>query len=656
MLDDYKAAKKLGDDAAKKAVAEGKSPYLPVLDQYLEGKRTAGETRLGLMELPLELIAGNKTISRNNAFANNFMPIFEIGTEFAVKWSDLYDSCKVEGVRDAIKAYEYMNHYYIMEGNKRVSVSKYLKSEYILADVTRIKPALTDEKEVKVYYEYLEFYRCTGIFTIIFSEPGEYAKLAELLGQDLENEWDEDLCKDLKSAYLRFCKAYRFVFKKAEIFTLGDTFLMYISIFPFKTIEDSSNDQIISNIRLAAEELSSDNDIENIAFVSEAPISKKKTATQNLKNIFTKDLFANEKKYTTYSPLKIGFIYDTGVEASRWTNSHEAGRLYVEEMESGVVKTNCYFTEESGGDISEALKNAISDKNEVIFTISPYMMDPTMNSALKNSNIKFLNCSIGKTQNSVRAYHGKLYEATFLMGILAACCLEGSDNHTIGYLADFPAPGNTACINAFALGASLIVPDCKIDLKWASLVSDRDYLEKWNEQGINVYSDVNFYNSTGIASRSGVYKLMDGQKQYMGTPYYNWGRYYDQIVRSILSGMWDAKAIIGAHSTMNYWFGLNTGVVDIRLGKNVPYQTKKLLELFKSGIISGGITPFSGEIHSANGIIQSSVSEKASAVSSSVASLTPENIIMMDWLCDNINGTIPVKTDLTPHAQRLMTS
>ena len=146
-------------------------------------------------------------------------------------------------------------------------------------------------------------------------------------------------------------------------------------------------------------------------------------------------------------------------------------------------------------------------------------------------------------------------------------------------------------INAFALGASLIVPDCKIDLKWASLVSDRDYLEKWNEQGINVYSDVNFYNSTGIASRSEFISLWT-EKQYMGTPYYNWGRYYDQIVRSILSGMWDAKAIIGAHSTMNYWFGLNTGVVDIRLGKNVPYQTKKLLELFKSGIISGGDNSF----------------------------------------------------------------
>ncbi len=654
MLEDYKAAKKLGDEAAKKAISEGKSPYLPVLDQYLEGKRTAGETRLGLLELPLDMIAGNKTVGRNNAFANNFMPIFETGTEFAVKWSDLYDSCKIEGVRDAIKAYEYMNHYYIMEGNKRVSVSKYLESEYILADVIRIKPALTDEKEVKVYYEYLEFYRCTGIFTIVFTELGEYAKLASLLGQDLENEWDEDLCKDLKSAYLRFCKAFNLVFKKTDNSTLSEAFLIYISIFPFKTISDSSSDQIISNIRLASNELSAPSDIENIAYVSEAPVTNKKSASQSLKDIFTKDLFASERKYSTSSPLRVGFIYDTGVEASRWTNSHEAGRLYVEEMESGLVKTNCYFASETGGDISEAVNNALKDKNEVIFTISPYMMNPTMHAAIKNPDVKFLNCSIGKTQNSVRAYHGRLYEATFLMGILAGSSIGASDNHTIGYLADFPALGNIASINAFALGAALMVPDCRIDLKWASLESDRNYLEDWSSRGINVYSDVNLYNSTGIAKRSGVYKLSGDEKEYLGTPYYNWGRYYYQIVRSILNGVWDARSIIGAHQTMNYWFGLNTGVVDVRLGKNVPYQTKKLLELFKIGITSGSITPFSGEIHSADSMIQSPISKKSSTVSSTIASLTPDTIVSMNWLCDNIDGVIPRTKELIPAAQRLM--
>ena len=42
-----------------------------------------------------------------------------------MKWSDLYDSYKQEGIRDAIKVYEYMNRYYVQEGNKRVSVSHY---------------------------------------------------------------------------------------------------------------------------------------------------------------------------------------------------------------------------------------------------------------------------------------------------------------------------------------------------------------------------------------------------------------------------------------------------------------------------------------------------------------------------------------------------
>ncbi|MCR5816796.1 MAG: hypothetical protein K6F91_07940 [Ruminococcus sp.] len=48
------------------------------------------------------------------------MPAFEETTEFAVKWSSLYDSFMQEGIRDAIIVYEYMNNYYVQEGNKRV--------------------------------------------------------------------------------------------------------------------------------------------------------------------------------------------------------------------------------------------------------------------------------------------------------------------------------------------------------------------------------------------------------------------------------------------------------------------------------------------------------------------------------------------------------
>ena len=164
MREDYKAARKLGEDAVRKAVRNGVSPYLPVLDALDEIKQSVGQTGLGLLELPISRIKGNKELARNNAFANNFMPLMDEDSEFGYKWSNLYDSYRQEGIRDAIKVYEYMNQYYVQEGNKRVSVSKFGGTDFILADVIRILPRKNDSKEVRVYYEYLDFYKVTKNF------------------------------------------------------------------------------------------------------------------------------------------------------------------------------------------------------------------------------------------------------------------------------------------------------------------------------------------------------------------------------------------------------------------------------------------------------------------------------------------------------------
>ncbi len=646
MREDYIAASKLGDDAVKKAVAEGHSPYLPVLDQYLEGRNLAGETHVGLRELPMDFITGNKFESRNNAFANNFMPIFPDGTEFASKWSSLYDSCVIEGVRDAIKVYEYMNHYYVQEGNKRVSVSKYLHSEFILADVTRILPAKSEEKEVKVYYEFLEFNKCTGLFTIIFNEPGDYIRLAEIFGQTLNEEWTADAIDQVKSAFLRFVRAYTRVVKTSNAYTVGPAFLAYISIFSVKELLTRLNEDIVKNIRLAIGELTEKKDIEDIAFLSETP-QKQSVLFRDIRNI-------RLLSYSSSNPLKVAFIYNNNVEASRWVDSHEAGRLYVEEMESDKVRTRCYYADKPDGDVSEAVYHAISDKNEVVFTISSYMMGATMQAALKTPNVRFLNCSVGRVQNSVRSYHGRLYEATFLMGILAASSLKDGDVRRIGYLADFPGKGSVANINAFALGAALIDPECRIDLKWSSVEADAGFREEWKQQGIRVFSDVDFLRVPDSLNRSGVYRIEGDKRIYLGTPFYSWGRYYDQIVRSVLTGTWSAKGLIHDDHPMSYWFGLNTGVVDILLGKDIPYQTRKLLEYFKRGIASGSFSPFSGEIRTGTGILQSPFTEKSTAVSMEMNSLSTENIVSMNWLAENVDGHIPEFGELIRQAQRFL--
>lgn len=74
-----------------------------------------------------------------------------------------------------------MNRFYVVEGNKRVSVLKYFDAVSIAAHVTRIVPRRTDTLESKIYFEFLDFYRITGINYVWFTKEGNFQKLLDIL-------------------------------------------------------------------------------------------------------------------------------------------------------------------------------------------------------------------------------------------------------------------------------------------------------------------------------------------------------------------------------------------------------------------------------------------------------------------------------------------
>lgn len=633
MRADYKAAKKLGEDAVREAEKNHISPYLPVLDTSGEIKRSSGEVHIGLIELPLSRIKGNKEAARNNAFANNFMPLFDETSEFGLKWSALYDSYKEEGIRDAIKVYEYMHEYYVQEGNKRVSVSKFGGSEYIFADVTRIIPGKSDRKEVKAYFEFLDFYRVTGNIYIVLTEPGEYGKLAELLGRDLNEVWDDDAKKELKSAYFIFEKKYRSVLNVSDKYSVGEAFLVYISIFAMKTLFTDTDDRIIKNIRMARQELLASNNVDDIVFLDSAPADKEEKPSGLMA------LFSGRKVYSVSSPLRVAFIYDDEPDNSRWIDSHEAGRLYLDEMTGDDVATRSYICGKSDADYAAAIAQAVNDKSGIIFTVSEKMMSEAVKAAVRNPDIKFLNCSIGNTSSMVRCYQGKLYEASFLMGVLAAQTLlldrSTGDERRIGYLVRNFGNMSMTNINAFAIGVSMIDPECKVRTVYRGRTKEFDYRSEWQKSGIKIFADFD-YSSTGTtANRPGLYNMVDGKYVYIGAPYYNWGRYYLQIVLSVLYGSWTPRRMLDKYMTANYWFGLSTGVVGIRT-QELPYQTRKMLALFMGSIVSGSFDPFKGEIHSQSGIIQEDPCNNSRSISLIQDVLPAGQIAKMTWMNDNV--------------------
>ena len=169
---EYLAAQKLGEKRYQADVARGVDPYLPVLDKIITASDVVGEINLGLQHIALGNVVGTATEGRTHAFASNFMPILDYNTEFGGKWASLCQSHLEEGIHDPINVYEYMTKFYVIEGNKRVSVLKYFGAESIPAMVIRKMPKKTDELENKIYYEYVDFHKQTGINYMWFSQLG----------------------------------------------------------------------------------------------------------------------------------------------------------------------------------------------------------------------------------------------------------------------------------------------------------------------------------------------------------------------------------------------------------------------------------------------------------------------------------------------------
>lgn len=627
MNDDYSKALKLGEQAFSKAIHEGRNPYLSALDDFLDAK-TCSVRELGTIDIPLSLIAGTKTAGRQQAFACNFMPIMEKDTEFAGKWSRLYESQAEEGLRDSILVYEYLHHFYVQEGNKRVSVARYVGMPVISAKVKRL--VKQEEKTgTDIYDEFLKFYAVCPLYEFNFSKKGSYLAFAQALNLDLKTKWDDITVSRVKAAYYQFDRAYRNLEHVSGSGEESDAFLTYITIYGFDSLRLSGPDTIRRNVLKIRKELQAQSVPDSISF-RETPAEKKDTPLSDLKKILPIKL--DEK------PLNIAFIYDKNPQDSAWTYEHEIGRMYLNKKFGNEVTTEVY----ENCDTSEKLKDALnraSASADMVFTVSPSMMQETLKAALAHPKTKFLNCSINSSANAVRSYYARMYEVKFLMGALSAMCAE---NHKVCYIADYPIYGTIASINAFAVGASLIDPQCRVYLGWSG-VHDEKWFSLLDDLDIRIFSAADFVSLKEDHTIFGLCrKEADGSIVNLAMPVINWPKYYEKLVSQVLEGTWNNEKDPKKKS-VNYWWGMNSDVLDLVLSSRIPYSSAKMISLMKEGLIKGTLNPFSGELRSTEKLIQDSHAGR----------LSNEQIIRMDWLNDNVIGVIPEFHELNESGRKL---
>ena len=84
--------------------------------------------------------------------------------------------------------------------------------------------------------------------------------------------------------------------------------------------------------------------------------------------------------------------------------------------------------------------------------------------------------------------------------------------------------------------------------------------------------------------------------------------------------------------------------MDVITSRKFYTDTDKLIRLLRQSIIQGTFDPFTGPLYSQNGTLQVKADQK----------LSPVEIITMDWLCENISGSIPRPEDFPPHLQQIV--
>lgn len=624
----YNTALNAGRKEYRARLMKGGYPYLPALDEILSYTKVEYEVSLGVCEVPMELIVGTKTRGRTNSFAANFMPLLASNTEFATKWIQLYSCLEEEGLRDPVKVYEFMNRYYVQEGNKRISILKFLNAYSVPCSVIRIVPKRTDTKENEIYYEFLDFYEITGVITINFSEKGRFAKLLDQIGTPKGEKWTYEDRREFDSVYFHFRKAFEAKDGDKLPITLGDAFLAYITVFGYREAVQKTEQEIKKDLSKIWDEFLVLTNDQSIELFMEPP---KKEVSHNLyRNLLNLVLPDNATK------AKIAFLYEKDHRTSSWTYSHELGRLYLDNVFPGQVDTKAFDNVIAGQNDLEKMEQAIKDGYNVLFATSPVMIPASLKIAANHPDVKILNCSLNISHPTLRTYYARMYEAKFLAGAIAGSMTA---TNKIGYIADYPIFGMAANINAFALGVKLVNPHAKVYLDWSTLKDRKTGILEDSE--IDYIMDQDMTTPDNASRRFGLYHISGGNLDNLAMTTWHWGKLYEKIVRIILNGAWKEDDAASGNRAINYWWGLSAGVVDLICSQDLPHGTKRLVDLLRNDICSETLVPFAGELWAQDGIVMNKPDEV----------IPPKDIITMDWLVENVVGNIPSITDLTEKAQ-----
>lgn len=627
---EYVRAMRMGQKQAKELTAKGLDPNPAVLDEILDDQHYESVQEVGTMDIPADRIVGVKSAGRIAAFSAGFYPVLAPSSEFASKWTNLCIAHMSDsGIREPILCYEYLGNFYVQEGNKRVSVLKYFGAPKIPGTVRRILPPRDeDDPRITAYYEFLEFYKTARIYDVQFCKPGQYAELLSHLGKEPGEEWTQWEQRTFSAYFQYFRDAYRALKGDSLDLLPEEALLLWLQIHPFQDLGELSGTELRQSLAQLWP------DVKTLA--EQVPMEvRTEPVEENSSGILSRIIGS------TPDHLMVAFVHQRNPQNSEWIKAHAEGSQHLSTVLPGKVDVLNYYNADTPEEAEELLDQAAFEGADVVFTTTPQLSRATLKAAVKHPKVHFLNCSPDAPFASTAGYYCRVYEGKFITGAIAGAM---TPDGRIGYIGSYPIFGVPASINAFALGAQLTNPRAKVVLRWSC--KEGNPVHEFVKDGIRVISNRDAPTPSRKYLQFGEYGTYYVEDDYslkpIGSPCWLWGKFYEKVARALLSGDWEHKK--EANVPINYWWGMDSGVIDVKLSPELPDGLKFLAELLRTGLQNGTLDPFYRRITAQDGTVKNDGSRH----------FTPDEILHMDWLCSNVEGEIPPFEEIAPYAQTMV--
>ncbi len=324
--------------------------------------------------------------------------------------------------------------------------------------------------------------------------------------------------------------------------------------------------------------------------------------------------------------LKVGFVYIGPIGDAGWTYAHEQGHQMLKNLPF-VEKTTIVENIPENAEATRVITQLAEEGYNLIFTTSFGYSDPTIEVAAKYPNVTFMHCSGYKSAPNVGTYFGKMYEATYLAGVIVG---KMTKSNKVGIVAAHPIPEVKRHINGYARGIASVNPNAKLYVIWANSWYDPGKESDAANSLIDMGCDVIMQNMDSAAAQQAAEKrgvLSVGYnndmskfapRAHLTAPIWNWGVAYKYIAEQVYNKTWTNDPL--------YW-GIDKGLIGLApINASVPQEVKDLVEQRKEEIVKGTLHPFAGPIKDNKGTERVKAGE----------TMTDEALLSIDWLVENV--------------------